>query len=111
MRPIRDREKLDAVMEAVSAVDLKKTQGWMALTKLSKKPIVEGTDAVPEGIFEIGPDKFTAAATVYVALTYGTKPDAYESANSFPSLVTGHFDTTGKAKIDSLTIDTSSFSE
>lgn len=109
MHPIIDRARRDAVMDAVSGVGLQQIDEWTPPSDLSSHAMVQGADAVPEGIFSIGDDKFTAVATVYITLKFGDAPDGHESANSFPSLVTGHFKGGDKAVIDKVTVDTSSF--
>jgi hypothetical protein len=114
LRPIRDRAKLDAVMNAVSGFVLSESPEWSDLDILSKRTELEGIDAVPEGIFEED-SKFSALGTVYVSLNYGDKDEeTITSSDAFPAHIEGHFEGTGKkvrAIIDSFNVDTSSFLE
>jgi hypothetical protein len=107
---VKDRPKLDLIMDAVSSVVLPETEAWSDLVCLSTHTVVEEIEAVPEGIFETGDGGFTAVATVYAALNYGDKGGGVTSVDSFPALVEGHFDL-GKAVIDRVGVDTSAFYE
>ena len=109
LHPLRDRPKLDAVMDAVSSVELTETAAWSDLDSLSTHTHIVDIDAVPEWIFRVGGDGFTAVATVYVDLNYGDRDDAFSTPDSFPAEVKGHFDPNGKAIVDAVSIDTSSF--
>ena len=73
--------------------------------------MVDTIDAVPEGIFKLGTDRFTAVATVYVDLTYDEDGEAYTVANNFPMIVNGHFDPKKGAVVDTAEVNTSSFYE
>ena len=108
---LRDRPKLDLIMDAVSSLELSETEAWSDLDCLSTHTVVEDIEVVPEGIFLSGEREFTAVATVYAALNYGDKGDEVSSVDSFPALVEGHFDTEGKAVIDRVGVDTSAFYE
>jgi hypothetical protein len=109
LRPLSNRPKLDAVMDAVSSVELTETAAWSDLDSLSTHTHIVDIDAVPEWIFRVGGDGFTAVATVYVDLNYGVRDDAFSTPDSFPAEVKGHFDPNGKAIVDAVSIDTSSF--
>src|ERR1700679_303750 len=111
LRHLKDRSKLDAVMDAVSSIELTETTAWSDLDSLSTHTHIEDIEAVPEGIFESGDNSFTAVATVYVGLNYGGKNDASSTADSFPAQVQGHFKPDGKAVVDSVSVDTASFYE
>jgi hypothetical protein len=109
LRPLKDRWRLDAIMDAVSAVELKSTEAWNDLNKLSSHARVVGIEAVPGGVFltESGTG-FAAAATVYVDLNDGGN-ESFVSSDSFPAEVRGHIETDGHATIDAISVDTSSF--
>jgi len=98
-------------MDAVSSVDLIETDAWSELDSLSTNTRIDDIQAVPEGIFEVGGDGFVAVATVYVGLNYGGKKDSFSTSESFPAQVQGHFESNGKAVVDSVSVDTSSFYE
>jgi hypothetical protein len=108
---LKDRRKLDLIMDAVSSLELSETEAWSDLDCLSTHTIVEDIEAVPEGIFQSGDIDFAAVATVYVALNYGDKGDDISSVDSFPAQVEGHFDPKGNAVIDRVRVDTSAFYE
>lgn len=109
LRPLKDRQKLDLVIDAVSAVEVTEFSAWKDLDSLSTHTSVEEIEAVPEGIFEDGENGFAAVATVYVDLNYGDKADGVSSSDSFPVQVQGHFASDGKAIVDDVSVDTSSF--
>ena len=96
-------------MDAVSNIELRETPAWADLDSLSTGTSVEDIEAVPEGIFETETG-FTAAATVYVDLNYGDKNNSFSTSDSFPVNVAGHFEN-GRAVVDSVAVDTSSFYE
>jgi len=106
---IRDRSRLDAIMDAISAIRLHETKAWRDIKNLAPKPRVDGIQAVPEGIFQIGEDGFAAAATAYVDLANheGSRPGP--DIESFPMQVRGRFDDDGNAVVQQVTIDTTSF--
>ena len=108
---LKERRKLDLIMDAVSSLDLSETEAWSDLDCLSTHTTVEDIEAVPEGIFQRGDGEFTAVATVYVALNYGGKGDDISSNDSFPAQVEGHFDKDQNAVIDRVNVDTSAFYE
>jgi hypothetical protein len=70
---------------------------------------IDSIDAVPEGLFLEGKDRFAAAADAVVIVDYvdDTKKSEYEEM--LPMTITGHFDENGNAVIDKVTMDTSSF--
>lgn len=111
LQQLRERSKIDAIMDAVSSVDLTETGAWDDLDSLSTNTTVDDIEGLPEGIFQIGDDGFTAVATIYVDLEYGDKKDAFSTSDSFPAQVQGHFEPDGKAVVDSVSVDTSSFYE
>jgi Predicted pPIWI-associating nuclease len=98
-------------MDAVSSIELTETGAWSDLDALSTHTSIEGIEAVPEGIFEVGDNGFTAVATVYVDLSYGNNEDSFSTLDSFPAQVQGHFTSNGEAIVDSVSVDTSSFYE
>jgi hypothetical protein len=109
LKPLRDRQKLDRVMNAVSSVDLTETKAWDELDKLSARIRIDAIDAVPGAIFEVGDSGFAAMATVYVELGYGTRKDGFSAPDNFPATVHGHFDPSGMAIVDTVSVNTSSF--
>src|SRR5262245_623974 len=87
-----DRKKLDAVIKAVSKYNVRESNAWSDLNELSTHTQFEEMDALPEGIFERG-DKFSAYATVYVTLQYGSGADEEaSSSDAFPAAIDGHFE-------------------
>jgi len=114
LRPIHDKAKRDAVMNAISRFELCDRPEWTDLDALSTRTELEGIDAVPEGIFEES-SKFSAVSTVYVSLSYGDKgEESVTISDAFPAHVEGHFVGRGKtlkAVIESFDVDTSSFYE
>jgi hypothetical protein len=108
---VKDRPRLDLIMDAVSSLDLHETETWSDLERLSERTIVEDIQAVPEGIFQSGDNDFTAVVTVYVALNSGDEGDGISSVDSLPAQVEGHIDRAGKAVIDRVEVDTSAFYE
>jgi Predicted pPIWI-associating nuclease len=112
LTPVVDRERSDAVIKAVSKCDVRESNAWSDLNELSTHTQFEEIDAVPEGIFERG-DRFSASATVYVTLQYGSNPEEeVSSSDEFPAAIDGHFEQENdstKAVIDNISIDTSSF--
>ena len=111
MQPISNAGERAVVFGAVSSFDVTKTAAWDALSRLSANTLVDTIDAVPEGIFKLGTDRFTAVATVYVDLTYDEDGEAYTVANNFPMIVNGHFDPKKGAVVDTAEVNTSSFYE
>jgi hypothetical protein len=111
LRHLKSRSKLDAVMDAVSSIELTETPAWSDLDSLSTHTSIEDIEAVPEGIFETDDNGFTAVATVYVGLNYGDKDDAVTASDSFPAQIDGRFEQGGKAVVDSVSVDTGSFYE
>ena len=111
LRHLKNRSKLDAVMDAVSSIELTETPAWSDLDSLSTHTNIEDIEAVPEGIFETDDNGFTAVATVYVGLNYGDKVDAVSVSDSFSAQVHGHFEQGDKAVVDSVSVDTGSFYE
>jgi hypothetical protein len=108
---VKDRQKLDAVIDAVSKYNVPASSAWNDLDQLSTHTQFEEMDAVPEGIFE-RENRFSASATVYVTLQYGAKAEEVTSSDAFPAAIDGHFEQENdspRAIIDSITIDTSSF--
>jgi hypothetical protein len=109
LQRLKDRSKLNAIMDAVGSVDLRHTTAWHDLTELADNPKVEAVEAVPEGIFETAAEHgFAASATIYVALDGGDGV-GFAATDSFPAQVRGHFEPDGSAVVDSVSVDTSSF--
>jgi len=105
---MKDRMMLDAVMDAVSSIEFSKTGARRDLDILSSRSRVEDIEAVPGGIFETDAG-FMAAATIYVDLNDGENNEQLSTTDSFPAQVQGHFEPDGRAVVDSVSIDTSSF--
>jgi hypothetical protein len=114
-RRIVDRAKLNAVMEAVSNYEIQESWAWDQLDSLSSHTYVEEIEAIPEGIFETDEGEFSAIATVYVTLNYGSTKDDLSVPDSFPAQVEGHFEIKKRGQInaiiDEFSVDTSSFYE
>lgn len=109
--PLENPDKRDAVMDAISSVEITSTKAWDDLDSLSSRTHVDEIEAIPEGIFETEQNGFRAAATIYVTLTYDKGSDEFATTGSFPAEAQGHFEADGQAIIDSLTVDTASFYE
>jgi hypothetical protein len=110
--PIKDAAKLRAIISAISKLDsddLEKNGAWSELDALSSHTIFEGVEAHPNGIFSTGEDRFEAVATVYVTLNYGSHRDETSMSDSYPATVAGIIGASNKPKIESITVDTSSF--
>jgi Predicted pPIWI-associating nuclease len=113
LRPLMDRVKISAVMDAISQYDIVGSPSWSELEAISSHIQLDQIEAIPEGIFETD-DGFSATASVYVLLNYGGKNDKLSSADTFPAQVDGHFENKEsqiKAIIDFFIVDTSSFYE
>jgi hypothetical protein len=104
-------EWIDAVMNAISAVDLRTYRAWSDLTALSSNTHVREIQAIPEGIFQRGEQSFTAVATVYVDLNNNEGKDDFSTTDSFPAEVEGHFESRNRAVVDEVSVDTTSFYE
>ena len=108
LRRIENRPDLDRVMDAVSAVK-SKSAAWKDIGELSAYIHVEDVQAVPEGIFTSGKDRFTAVATVYATLRDAVKGESFSATESFPAEMEGHFNPDGTATVDRVSVDTSSY--
>ena len=104
LRRFDDREKLNAVMDAISAYRIHGGSDWTTLTGQFPETRTEEIVPVPEGIFERG-DRFEGVATVYARLNDD------RSSNSFPAHFEGYCtrqpDGSWTAFIDEFSIDTS----
>jgi hypothetical protein len=109
LQRLANRPQLDAVMDAVSSIDLTKTDAWDGLKTLATSVRVDSIEAVPEGIFETDRNGFTAVATVYVSLDYGDGGGAPAISDSFPAQIQGHFEPHEKVVVDRVNVDTSAF--
>ena len=85
LQRLENRPELDAVMDAVSAIDLTKTDAWDGLKTLATSVRVDGIEAVPEGIFKTDRNGFAAVATVYISLDYGDEGEPPSISDSFPA--------------------------
>lgn len=114
LQPLSDPNKIAAVMKAIGEYDLVGSIAWSDLDALSTSTEFEEMEVVPEGVFASN-DGFTALATVYVVLRYGgDNEDGFESLDSYPARVVGHFDSERDeltAIVDAVQVDTSSFYE
>jgi hypothetical protein len=107
--PIRDKELVDAILDAVSEVA---AQGFGSdADELSSNTVIETVEISPETIFQTSATEFEAAGTVHVMLNYGSKKDAVSIPDSYPAIIRGHFDGGANVEIDSVEVDTSSFAE
>jgi hypothetical protein len=109
LQRLDNRPELDAVMDAVSSIDLPKTDAWDGLRTLATNVRVNGIEAVPEGIFKTEGNDFTAVATVYLSLDYGDGGKPLSISDSFPAQIQGHFESHGKVVVDRINVDTSAF--
>lgn len=114
LQSMEDDPRLEAIIDAISALDADDVlQGDTAndLDALSSGTLFEGIEPSPDGVFLVkDTDKFEATATIYVTLQYGGSRDGVTMSDSYPAYVKGHFER-GKVRIDSVSVDTSSFYE
>jgi hypothetical protein len=96
-------------MDAVSSIDLTKTDAWDGLKTLATSVRVDGIEAVPEGIFKTNRNGFAAVATVYLSLDYGDEGEPPSISDSFPAEIQGHFEPHGNVVVDRINVDTSAF--
>lgn len=109
LTPIRDKKLVDAILNAVTELA---AQGFESdAQELSANTVIESVEINPEAIFPTGPTAFEAAGTVHVTLNYGGKRDAVSIPDSYPAIIRGHHDGLEKVEIQSVEVDTSSFTE
>ncbi|MBV8687795.1 MAG: hypothetical protein JOZ90_05720 [Alphaproteobacteria bacterium] len=109
LAPIRDKQLVDAILDAVTSLAV---QGFVTeADELSSNTVIESVEINPETIFPVSTDRFEAAGTIHVTLNYGGKRDAVSIPDSYPAIVRGHHDGSANVDIDSVEVDTSSFSE
>jgi len=96
-------------MNAINRFELTATDAWHDLEALSAGTRFDEIDAVPEGLFAVEGNGFTAIATVYVDLVDDDMEGASAYPDNFPAEVRGHFDASGEAIIETVSVDTSSF--
>jgi len=97
-----------AIIEAIAASPLsEQKQLKRELLDLGGSAKVEAIEANTDGIFAAGNDRFEATGTAYVML--GGRKTSASSTDSFPVHVSGIVGADNTVKIESLTIDTSSF--
>jgi predicted pPIWI-associating nuclease len=110
--PVRDPVELNAIIRAISNLnrdELEEYGAWSDLDELSSETTFEGIEPHPDGIFETEKNHFEAIATVYVTLNYGSRKDRASMSDSYPARVAGTVAKKSDVKIDSITVDTSSF--
>ena len=107
--PIRDKALVGAILDAVTQVT---EQGFGTdADQLSSNTVIDSVEVSPEAIFPAGEHGFEAAGTIHVTLKYGGKGDAVSIPDSYPAIVRGHYDDQANVEIDSVEVDTGSFSE
>ena len=109
--PIKDDNRLAAIISALEHFDIVESEGWNALDELSSRTELDSLEANPDAIFA-SPDgnRFQVLGNVYVTLNYGDKRDAISMADSYPFHAIGKFKE-GEALIQRLLVDTSSFQD
>ncbi len=80
------------------------------VSELSSNTIFEGLEISPDAIFKSGAEGFEASGIVYVELNYGGTRDPVSMPDSYPAVVKGTYGN-GKAEIEEIDVDTSSFYE
>ena len=108
----RDDFREEAIFNAISEInadDLISKGGWDELDILSSQTLFEGMEAVPGGVVVSLLDRFEAAATVYVTLTYGPSRDSVSMSDSYPAIVHGQIDDQFHVTIERIAVDTESF--
>lgn len=112
LTPIRDRDKIHAVLDAISNYDIPSSEAWAELVPLSSNTQFDGLDALSEGLFQHSGSDFEAVGTVSVILNYGGEDEASSMSESFPAHMTGYYDGEKKrAQVEALNVDTSSFEQ
>ena len=103
-------QRRDLAAACVRSVDLTSFDAWNSLDVLSSSTVPDSIEVYEDDI-KISDDKFSGVLNVYVTLEYGKGEDGFTTSDGFPGKFRGHFDETGQAVIDELTVDTSSFYE
>src|SRR5882762_5462277 len=88
LTPVSNSERRNAIIEAISNYQIQESNAWKVLDSLSSNTEVDAIEANAEGIFDAGPGKFEATATVYVILNYGDKRESLTTTDAFPAHVT-----------------------
>jgi hypothetical protein len=111
LEPLRDAAKVDAILAAISALDLddiQKLGGWGPLEEISAATIFDGIEGSPSGVFAAGGNAFEVSCTVYVTLQYGGKHDGAALSDSYPAVVRGVLND-GSPEIQAIEVDNRSF--
>jgi len=109
LAPIRDKALVDAILNRVTELA---AQGFGSdVDELSSNTVIESVEISPEAIFPAGENGFEAAGTVHVTLNYGGARDSVSIPDSYPAIIRGHYDGVADAQIDSVEVDTTSFTE
>jgi hypothetical protein len=102
--------RVASIIDAVQDLDLETTEAWRDLDELSSETTVDGIHVDPVGVV-LEDNKFNGLMVVFVALEYDESGDdkGFTTSDSFMGEFEGHFDDDGKAIIDKVTVDTSTF--
>lgn len=114
LTPVTARDRLSKIIEAIAAVDdssFYDLSNADDVSLLSTNTAFDSVEVSPETIFEKPDGKFEASAIVYVTLNYGSKRDRVSMPDSFPAIVQGSIDPSGRAAVEHIRVDTSSFYE
>jgi hypothetical protein len=101
------RSYLKPVLEKVATLkqkDLVQLGAWKGLSDLPAKTTFTGIEAHPNGVYQVGSDRFEAVGTVFLTLNFAKQKGF---ANSFPANIYGTMTPNG-IQIDKIDVDTSS---
>jgi hypothetical protein len=110
---VDDLAFIRAVTEAASSISFDEFSAKSvgnAIDDLSTNTVFEGLEISPDTIFSSKGDSFEASGIVYVELNYGGSRDPVSMPDSYPAVVRGKY-SNGKADIEEIDVDTSSFYE
>lgn len=82
--------RIEAILDAVEAFQVKETPDWHKLADLSEETVVESVRGNPDSIILRG-DRFSGIMNVYVILKV-LSDDPFEETDAFPARFEGHFE-------------------
>lgn len=104
------KERVGAVLQAVSDFDLTQSDAWSDLDELSTHTHIDEVEVDPEGII-LDEDRFKGMMNIYVLLQYGRDShEGFQTSDAFRAWFNGHFEG-AEAVIDGVKVDTSPFYE
>ena len=103
-------DRVGAVLQAVTDLDLTQSEAWSALDELSTHTYIDDVEVDPEGIV-LDEDRFKGMMNIYVLLQYGRdNQEGFQTSDAFRGWFNGHFEG-AEAIIDGVRVDTSPFYE